>query len=153
MGTIIGIIALAFCWLLIAAANKQHHDETGINAPTRGAMRRIRRKARQKGISEAQAYLGWLDRKRGKRASKVGTDFEYSADTRSKTALVQDIEDPADAPLRARAASRDLSLRRQHNGLYFFLILGNQPGTMVRNPARPDSYDFTRDEVIRFLDD
>ena len=152
MGTIIGIVALAFCWLLIAAANKRHHDETGANAPTRGAMRRIRRKARQKGISETRAYLGWLDRKQGKKTSKVGADFEYFADTRLKAAPVKDIEDPADAPLRARAASRDLSLRRQHNGLYFFLILGNQAGTMVRNPARPDSYDFTCDEVIRFLD-
>ena len=61
--TILGIIAVIFCWILIAALNKAHREETGVNAPSRQAMRNIRRNARRKGISESQAYEKWLARK------------------------------------------------------------------------------------------
>jgi len=67
---IIGLILLPLCWALIAAANKQHKDETGINGPTRKQMSNIRRNARKKGISEDAAYAEWLRREQRK-ASKT----------------------------------------------------------------------------------
>jgi hypothetical protein len=60
---VICIILLPFVWMLLAAANKSHREETGVPMPTRGAMRGIRRQARKKGISEAEAYNQWLVRK------------------------------------------------------------------------------------------
>lgn len=63
MWQIIALILLPFCWILIAAANKKHRDETGVNGPSRGQMRNIRRRARKNGISENDAYLDWLARK------------------------------------------------------------------------------------------
>ena len=62
IGMVIGLILLPFAWALLAAANKAHRAETGVDAPTRTAMRNIRRNARRKGISEEQAYREWLQR-------------------------------------------------------------------------------------------
>jgi hypothetical protein len=65
---VLGVIALIFAFVLIAALNKSHREETGVGAPTRQAMRNIRRNARRKGISEAQAYEEWLAREQRKRS-------------------------------------------------------------------------------------
>jgi len=56
-------ILLAFAFLLTIGFNKAHKESTGIDAPSRNAMRNIRRNARKKGISEAEAYSAWLHRK------------------------------------------------------------------------------------------
>lgn len=66
---IIGFLLMPVAWLFMGAANKAHRDETGVNAPSRSAMRNIRRAARKKGISEGDAYFAWLQRKQ-RRASK-----------------------------------------------------------------------------------
>lgn len=61
---ILGLVLLMFiAWPLMAAANKAHREETGVNAPTRSQPRYIRRKARPKGISEQAEYEQWLARK------------------------------------------------------------------------------------------
>lgn len=67
IGMVIGLILLPFAWLFMSAANKTHREETGVNAPTRNAMRNIRRRARKLGISEAAAYDQWLARKQRQR--------------------------------------------------------------------------------------
>lgn len=68
---IVGIILLMiFALMFNAAAHKAHRDEHGVDGPSRGAMRNIRRTARKKGISEQQAYVDWLHRKQ-KRAYKL----------------------------------------------------------------------------------
>jgi hypothetical protein len=61
--TVVGLILMPLSWWMMSAANKAHRDETGVNAPTRAAMRGIRRNARKKGISESEAYAQWLTRK------------------------------------------------------------------------------------------
>ncbi len=66
---IIGFLLMPVAWLLMGAANKAHRDETGVNMPTRSAMRNIRRTARKKGIPEEAAYSDWLVRQQ-KRALK-----------------------------------------------------------------------------------
>jgi hypothetical protein len=63
---IVGLILLPFAWMIMAAANKHHRDETGINMPTRSAMRGLRRRARKQGISEGEAYDKWVERKQKK---------------------------------------------------------------------------------------
>jgi hypothetical protein len=63
IGMIVGLILLPFAWMLMAAINKEHRDETGVNGPSRDALKNIRRNARRKGISEGQAYDQWLARK------------------------------------------------------------------------------------------
>lgn len=50
------VLLIIVCWVLIAALNKAHRDQKGINMPTRSAVRDIRRSARKKGLSEAAAY-------------------------------------------------------------------------------------------------
>jgi hypothetical protein len=109
-------------------------------------MRRIRRNARKKGISETEAYFQWLNRKQARRPT--GSNFAYSADTRPPKLITtptpeEAARDTADEPLKALAASRSLSLQRQLNGKYYFLNFDKKkPDAMVRNPANPSSYDF-----------
>lgn len=77
-GMIVGLLLLPFAWMLMAAANKAHRDETGVDGPTRDAWRRIRRNARNKGISEAEAYNQWLNRKTRKSSDhSMAYDFSY----------------------------------------------------------------------------
>lgn len=146
--TWVAIVALIFVWALIAAANKQHRDETGVNGPTRHGWRRIRRNARKKGISEAEAYNQWLNRKSAK-PSSTAYSFEYGRDDRPprvKAAPTSEelAQAAADEPFRAAAKVRGLVLRRQSNGLYYFM----DGAKLVRNGA---TFDFTREEVEQFL--
>jgi len=60
---ILGFILLIVVTIALVGLNKQHREETGVNMPSRGSMRNIRRTARRKGISEQQAYEEWLARK------------------------------------------------------------------------------------------
>jgi len=53
--------------------------------------------------------------------------------------------------LQTIAAARNWSLRRQANGRYYILNLERSPSAFVRNPANRKGYDFTREEVERFL--
>lgn len=64
VGMIVGLVLLPFVWMMMAGANKQHIQEHGVPMPSRKAMARIRRNARQKGISEAAAYDQWIVNKR-----------------------------------------------------------------------------------------
>lgn len=157
IGMVIGLILLPFVWAMMAATNKAHREETGVDAPTRNAWRNIRRNARRKGISEEQAYREWLERKQRRRPPALPPplpDFAYSAAPQRQKATPTALElaqDEADVPLREYAAARRLRLHRQSDGLYYLLNFGDAPGTMVRNPSDPTSYDFSREQVIRYL--
>ncbi|WP_407186961.1 hypothetical protein [Bradyrhizobium centrosematis] len=157
IGMVIGLILLPFAWALLAAANKAHRAETGVDAPTRTAMRNIRRNARRKGISEEQVYGQWLQRQQRRPSSSAPPslpgEFSYfAAPPRLKTAPTAEelAQDEADAPLMAHAKARNLHLYRQFSGTYYFVNLGSG-GTLVRNPADSLTYDFSREEVIRYL--
>jgi hypothetical protein len=66
VGMIIGLVLLPFAWMLMGAANKGHREETGVNMPSRSALKGLRRRARQRAISENEAYAEWLMRKQKK---------------------------------------------------------------------------------------
>ncbi|MDR6663488.1 hypothetical protein J2W51_006082 [Tardiphaga robiniae] len=153
-GMIVGLILLPFAWMLIAAANKAHRDETGVNAPTRDGWRRIRRNARKKGISEAEAYNQWLNRKTSKsRKAYSSIDFIGRDDRSIKPVLsAEDIaQDKADEPLKALAKAQRMSLHRQFNGFYYLLDHGSSQGVMIKNPLRPADTNFTRKEAEVYL--
>jgi hypothetical protein len=152
----------------MAANNKAHRAENGVDAPTRNAWRNIRRNARRKGISEEQAYSEWLGRQQRRRPAPLpAPNFGYSAApprpkasptegaarrTNEVVAPRTDEEvarDEADAPLHDYARARKLRLYRQFNGMYYFINL-EVGHTMIRNPDN-FRHDFTRDEVILYL--
>jgi hypothetical protein len=153
IGMIVGLILLPFAWALLASANKTHRDETGVNAPTRDGWRRIRRNARKKGISEAEAYNQWLNRKSPQ--PPLTTDYVGHDDRLSRVNLAPPpkalSQEAADEPLHTAAMARNWSLQRQANGRYYILNLERSPSAFVRNPANRDGYDFAREEVERFL--
>lgn len=64
VGMVVGFILMPIVWLMMAGANKQHIKEHGVPMPSRKAMARIRRNARQKGISQGAAYDQWIVNKR-----------------------------------------------------------------------------------------
>ena len=159
IGMVVGLILLPFAWALFAAASKAHRTETGADAPTRNAMRNIRRDARRKGISEEQAHREWPQRQQRRRPPStppppLPAEFSYfTAPPRPKAApptAAGLAQDEADAPLKAYAKAHNLSLFRQFNGTYYFINL-EDGDTLVRNPANPPSHDFSREEVIRYL--
>ena len=51
---------------LLAAVGSAFRNETGVNMPTRSALRSIRRRARKLGISEEQAFAENIARKQRK---------------------------------------------------------------------------------------
>ena len=67
---VIGFVLAVLMIFVMFALNKEHRDETGVNMPSRNAMRNMRRRARKNGISEKQAYDDWLKRKQN--ADKSG---------------------------------------------------------------------------------
>jgi DNA polymerase-3 subunit epsilon len=170
-GMIVALILLPFVWMLLAAQNKAHRDETGVNAPTRHGWRRIRRNARKKEISAPEAYNQWLDQKGHSNSSAA---FDPDALARPVTpapmplspplpeippglgevrppaipARVADEKEVRDRPLHAAAAARRYSLRKQRDGY----LLVNLTGTkLLTNPYRRTTFDFSREEVERFL--
>jgi hypothetical protein len=62
--TIVCLVAIA---VILGATNDWHRKQTGVNMPSRNAMQRIRRNARQKGISRQAAYDQWLRNKQRRR--------------------------------------------------------------------------------------
>jgi hypothetical protein len=153
-GVIIGLILLPIAWALMAAVNKQHREETGVNAPTRDGWRRIRRNARKKGISGEQAYSQWLNRKTRKTAParSVEPHHVHRPPSIKPASTAEELaQEAADEPLRTLASSRQLSLHRQNSGLYYFLNRGGGSAVLVKNPVNAATLDFTREQVIRFL--
>jgi hypothetical protein len=154
-GMIIGLILLPFVWALMAAVNKQHREETGVNSPTRDGWRRIRHNARKKGISEEQAYNQWLNRKTRKTSAAARSIEPYHVHrppiTKPASTAEELAQEAADEPLRTLASSRQLSLHRQTNGLYYFLNRGSGSAVLVKNPVNAATLDFTREQAIRFL--
>jgi hypothetical protein len=63
---IIGLVLLPFVWIVGVTISKPHREQTGVDMPSRSVMKRIRRRAREQGITEAEAYANWLERKQKK---------------------------------------------------------------------------------------
>ena len=60
---LIGLVLSPFALMLTMAISKQHREETGVNVPSRGAQKALRRRVRKRGITEQQAYAEWVERK------------------------------------------------------------------------------------------
>jgi hypothetical protein len=67
MHVVLIILSLIVIAIIMAATNDWHRKHTGVNMPSRNALRRIRRNARQKGISDQAAYDRWLHNKQRRR--------------------------------------------------------------------------------------
>lgn len=66
MGTFFSIVFAVLSFLIWLGANNQHREQTGFNLPSSNARKRIRRNARKKGISEADAHAEWVVNKRAR---------------------------------------------------------------------------------------
>jgi hypothetical protein len=66
VGTFLSIIFAIISFLIWYGANKDHVERTGFNLPSANARKRIRRNARRKGISEAEAHAEWVVNKRAR---------------------------------------------------------------------------------------
>lgn len=69
MLVVVCLIAMGLLVWALSANNTKHHAETGVNAPDRAALKRIRRNARQKGISQEAAYGQWVRNKQRRKRS------------------------------------------------------------------------------------
>jgi hypothetical protein len=64
MGAVIFVIVGI---LVLAAAQSSFKKQTGVDAPSRSALRGIRQRARKAGVSEEQYFNEWVERKRPKK--------------------------------------------------------------------------------------
>jgi hypothetical protein len=156
-----GVILLILSFVLLAALAKSGHP-----MPSTSQKRRIRRNAREKGITQQAAFDQWSDKERRRKGSSDPMAFEYFADTRPKkeaaptpeklraqapSAPPLQIIEAADEPLRLMASARNLSLLKQRNGHYILVKPDGRSGALLTNPFNPNTFDFTRDDVERFL--
>jgi hypothetical protein len=159
---VIGLILLPFAWMALAGMNNAHKEETGVSMPTRSALKSMRRRARKKGVSEAEYYAGWVERKQKKAGVHTGTGGYLSAKPASASAVPKKMPPPerprapAHEPfafdhLSMMADSFGWTLRRQAFGLYY---LTDRDGTAIVNPyvqADGIGTDFSRQDMEDFL--
>jgi hypothetical protein len=161
---IIGLVLLPLAWMALAGANKAHKEQTGVSMPTRSALKSMRRRARKKGVSEAEYYSGWLQRKQKKAGIQTGSSGYFS--TQSGPVSAVPVPKKATPPERPRAPAHKpfafdhlsmmaesfgWTLRKQAFGLYY---LTDKDGTAIVNPyAQADgiSTDFSHQDVEDFL--
>lgn len=164
MWQIVGLVLLPFAWMLLAAANQKHKEETGVSMPTRGAARRIRRNARKKGISEHEAHAQWVARKQqlaglGPSASpRVSTrlvspelPMPLVSSRRAERPRAPDHEPFSYEQLSGMAATFGWSLRKQAFSKFYLVAAG---GRLVENPyAATDesTTDFDQRDLEDFL--
>ncbi len=168
VGMIIGLILLPLSWLLMAAVNKDHRESTGVNMPTRNAMRRIRRNARKKEVAESAEYDQWVKRKqaahkkdnasRPKRTiSGVVQDGSVSPTAHPTLSIKpQRIRAPEHEPftfehLEMIAKTFGWTLHRQAWGLYYLV---DAHKNAIENPyaeASAIKTDFDRRDIEDFL--
>jgi hypothetical protein len=156
VGMIVGLILLPFSWMLMAAVNKQHREETGVNMPSRSAMRRIRKAARKKSIGEVEAYSDWVRRKQKLSSAKPSTRSAIVPITNEAPAKPGRIRAPEHQPfeiehLESIAHTFGWMIMRQAGGLFYIRGLNKQ---IVENPyAEEDAIktDFTRRDLEDFL--
>ncbi|MDX8443865.1 MULTISPECIES: hypothetical protein [Mesorhizobium] len=65
------VILVAVGLVLLAAFQSGFKKQTGVDAPTRSAMRGIRRRARKAGMNEEQYFNEWIERKRRKKKANM----------------------------------------------------------------------------------
>lgn len=159
---IIGLILLPFGWMLLAAVNKQHRAETGVSMPSRSALKGIRRRAKKGGLSEAEYYDGWVERKQKREGVVVrhapsptpGRQPAFTPPPKPK--MPERLRAPEHEPfdldhLSMMAASHGWTIRKQAYAKYYIV---DRSHTILPNPyARPDdiSTDFTHEDLEDFL--
>ena len=145
---VLGISLLLLSWIFIAAFNKKHREETGVNMPSRGAMKGIRRRARKKGISEAEYYSEWVARKQ-KREGIASARTTAAKITKSDILPTLHKRHPEDLPqLMMIAKLYGFKIRTDEGG--YILALGDN--SHARNPCRSEySTTFAPDELRAFL--
>jgi hypothetical protein len=163
MSGLLAFIGLLFAWAILAGMKNAHLDETGVPPPTRSALRAMRRRARKQGVSEAEYYAGWLDRKH----KKAGYYYDPgTAVGRTPIVVHEPVPSGPSLPKRLRPAMHESfdferlsmmakgfgwTLRKQAFGLYY---LTDKDGSAILNPyAQPDeiSTDFSHRDVDDFL--
>lgn len=160
---VLGFILLLLAWVLLAAINHAHKDETGVSMPSRSALKSMRRRARKKGVSEAEYYAGWVQRKQ-KREGVFSTAARSPAAVAGSKLLPLPPERPKPERLRApphepfseehlsmMAAGFGWTLRRQAFGKYFLVDI---EGSAIVNPfASVDDIatDFSRENLEDLL--
>ncbi|TCU78844.1 hypothetical protein EDE08_101626 [Bradyrhizobium sp. R2.2-H] len=161
MWQVVGFILLPFALLLLAAANKAHKEETGVSMPSRGALKSMRRRARKKGVSEAEYYAGWVQRKQ-KREGVLPIAHSSPVPAARPPLLPPKLPKPERlrAPphepfdiehLSMMAAGFGWTLRRQAFGMYYLV---DRKGVPVANPyaaANDIATDFSREDLEDFL--
>ncbi|UDL87300.1 hypothetical protein LGH82_19115 [Mesorhizobium sp. PAMC28654] len=58
------VILIVIGLAVVAMASANFKNQTGVDAPTRSALKGMRRRARKAGVSEEQYFNGWVERKR-----------------------------------------------------------------------------------------
>lgn len=91
MGTFISIVFAIISFLLWYGANKDHVERTGFNLPSANARKRIRRNARRKGISEAEAHAEWVVNKRARLPKGTYTPTLRSPPTLASSPTIPDL--------------------------------------------------------------
>ena len=161
---VIGIAALIAWFIIWAGINRVFRETYGHNMPTRSAMRGLRRRARKRGISEAQAYDEWARRKIKQNARTNGRTPNASQrqSNRPRAGAVGEVIAcrPARSPqhrfmsyeeLTLIANVHGLTLRKQAFGLYF--ILGPDD-RVIQNPYAAEenvNTDFTHRDAEDYL--
>lgn len=162
MWQIVGLVLLPFALLLLAAVNKAHKEETGVSMPSRSALKSMRRRARKKGVSEAEYYAGWVQRKQKREGVLPIAQGNPISAARPPPLLPpklpkpERLRAPAHEPFSAEhlsmmAAGFGWTLRRQAFGMYY-LVDGK--GIAVANPYAATNdigTDFSREDLEDFL--
>lgn len=149
--TVAAIMAILLGLLVIGAANSYHREQTGVGSPSRNALRRIRRNARKKGISESEAHLRWLNNKSRRSNTLAGYEFNYGADDRPKQRAAVAGSEVEVQHLFAAAEARNWIIRRQRNGLYLIMVRDGVAASAMRNDRTGEISKFTRDELEKLL--
>lgn len=152
LGTILFFLSLA----IMAALNKDHRDRTGVNMPSRKAMGRIRRKARQKGISEADAFAQWVSRKQKLARFAPGSDpiqqpYIFTPEPKYQPARPEPYKELNSEELDILSERLGLNIKNQAFGLFY--IVGSN-GSLLENPfSKPNesSTDFNKRDLDDFL--
>ncbi|MCC8948540.1 hypothetical protein H8A97_26365 [Bradyrhizobium sp. Arg62] len=160
---VLGFILLMLALALLAAVNKAHKEATGVSMPSRSALKAMRRRARKKGVSEADYYAGWVQRKQKREGVFSMAPLSPAASARPPRLLLppkppnpERLRTPPHEPfneehLSMMAAGFGWTLRRQAFGKYYLV---DGAGSAIANPyASADDIgtDFSREDLEDFL--
>ncbi|MCG5235671.1 hypothetical protein [Xanthobacter oligotrophicus] len=156
MNAVLGTILLFLSFAIMAALNKEHRDRTGVNMPSRKAMGRIRRRARQKGISEADAYEHWVTRKQklahfAPETAPIQQPDTFTPEPKYQSARPEPYKELTLDDLNIISERLGFNIKKQSFGLFY--IIGSN-GNLLENPfSKPNesNTDFNKRDLDDFL--